>query len=402
MNKKAIAILGAIFLLIVGTLGFLVYSKYYGNSTPTNQPTLAPSPAPTPTPTPLTPTPAPTPTPDPTFNPSPIPTTTPDSADNPSTIVQLTDDQVVSPVLFFNGLGVTYLDKQGHLFQADLQESNGTLSLTGKKQIDIPLKANINKILWPNLGRDFIAQIKNASGFNSWSYFDHTTALYTDLPPQVESLDWTPAGDKIMYVWLDKDKSTLNLGNPDSSNYKKIGDMWENDDTISISPDGSQVLYYESNNASSTNAINSVTADGKLWKSLVKTGNNFGVLWSPDSQKFLFTKKDPSTQKYQLWVYSLVSGEAKNLGLFTGLNKVVWDKDSNIIYAAVPNSGSVSETSLTVDSFFRMDTSNLNKKQYGPSNISIDGRDLFLNSTSDKLFFRNAQDGGLYYLDLAK
>jgi Tol biopolymer transport system component len=144
-----------------------------------------------------------------------------------------------------------------------------------------------------------------------------------------------------------------------------------------------------------------VTSDGKLWRGLVKNGQNSGVLWSPDGQKFLFGKKDPVTQNYQLWVYNLTSGEIKNLGLFTTVDKAVWDKDSNVIYAAVPTSGAAGST-LTVDSFYRMDTATLDKKQYASSGASIDGRDLFLNATSDKLFFRNAQDGGLYYLDLTQ
>jgi Tol biopolymer transport system component len=179
--------------------------------------------------------------------------------------------------------------------------------------------------------------------------------------------------------------------------------MWENDDVLSVSPDGSQLLFYEVANSKAINPINLVSVDGKLWKGVVKTGFNFGVLWSPDGQKFLFAKKDFNTQKYQLWVYNLASEENKNLGLFTTVDKAVWSKDSNVIFAAVPNSGNTENGGLTVDNFYRMDTSTLDKKQYPQSSeSSIDGRDLFLNSLDSKLFFRNAQDGGLYYLDLTQ
>src|SRR6185295_9056599 len=100
MNKKAIAILGVIFLLIVGTLGFLIYSKY--SAGPQKQAGNNPTPSATPTPNPdPTANPTPTPGPDPTVAPSSTPSAS-------ATVVKLTDDQVVSPVLFFNGLGVTY------------------------------------------------------------------------------------------------------------------------------------------------------------------------------------------------------------------------------------------------------------------------------------------------------
>jgi len=382
MNKKAIAILGAIFLLIIGTLGFLVYSKYAGKT-----------PAPPTTNNNATSTP---PIADYTASSTPV------VQNNPSNIVQLTLDQVVSPALFFNGTGISYFDRLGNLYQATLQNNNGQLSLTSKKQLDIPLKAGITKILWPAKGNDFIAQFTDPNGKNTWSYFNSNTGTYTNLPAQVESVDWMPTGDKIMYVWLSDNKASLTLANPDASNYQTLAAMWETDDQIHVSPDGSQVLFFETQNSAANTFINSVTADGKLWKGLVKSGQNFGVLWSPDGQKFLFGKKDPVSQNYQLWVYNLTSGEIKNLGLFTTVDKAVWDKDSNTIYAAVPTSGTIGSSSLTVDSFYRMNTSTLDKKQYQPSGSSVDGRDLFLNATSDKLFFRNAQDGGLYYLDLTQ
>src|SRR6185369_7488250 len=113
MNKKAIAILGAIFVLIVGTLGFLIYLKYSGSKTPpvttvsTSTPTTGLPPAATTTNTVIIP---------PAFG-----------------AVKLTSDMVVSPALFFNGSGITYFDNQGNLFQATLQNNNGLLSIGSKK-----------------------------------------------------------------------------------------------------------------------------------------------------------------------------------------------------------------------------------------------------------------------------
>ena len=386
MNKKAIAILGAIFLLIVGTLGFLVYSKY----------SSSPAPAPLavqPTPTPGSNVGSNTGTTTPTATPTPTPA---------SNIVLLTNDQVVSPALFFNGGGITYFDTQGNLYQANLQSNNGQLSLTAKNKLNVPAKPGIVKVFWPAHGNDFIAQINNG-GVTSYSYFNSSAGMYTDLPPQVESLDWMPNGTQIMYVWYQNNKSSLSIGSPDTKTFTSLAAMWENDDQIHVSPDGSQVLYFETNSAAPTNFINSVSADGKVFKGLVKNGQNYGVLWSPDGQKFLFNKKDPSTGNYQLWYDNLTSGAVENLGLFTGTDKVVWDSGSNIIYAAVPNSAAAGSNALTVDSFYKLDTTTLDKTQYPSSGTPpVDAQSLFLSSAGDKLFFKNAQDGGLYYLDLTQ
>ncbi|HYV33463.1 MAG TPA: hypothetical protein VE973_01270, partial [Candidatus Limnocylindria bacterium] len=242
MNKKAIAILGAIFLLIVGTLGFLIYTKYSGNKTDTaattTPVTIVTPPPPTP-PVPATTTPTPPPI-------QPVPTSTPPS--NQYDVVKLTSSQVVSPVLFYNGTGITYFDNQGNLFQANLVDSNGQLTFTRQKQLDIPLKANITKILWPPKGDDFIAESTNAAGKTTWSYFNSAAGEYVDLPPQVESVDWMPSGKEIVYVWVENDKASLNISNPDTTNWRAVGDMWENDDSVHVSPNGSQIIYYETDN----------------------------------------------------------------------------------------------------------------------------------------------------------
>jgi len=383
MNKKAIAILGAIFLLIVGTLGFLIYSKYASKQTTDNTQN--------------------TQTQVPDENNTDLVDTQPDLATTTlpaSNIVKVVDDQVVSPALFYNGKGVTYFDNQGNLYQVSFADESVSQS---KKQLDIPVKANISKILWPAKGNDFIAEFSDPAGKKSWSYFNSAAGSYTDLPVQVDSVDWMPSGTQIMYIWLENGKATLNISDPDTKNWTAVAEMWETDNKLNISPDGQQVLYYETKNIGADNAINLVSADGKVWKGMVKSGFNFGVLWSPDGQKFMFAKKDPATQKYQLWVYNMSSGEIKNLGLFTTTEKTVWDKDSNIIYAAVPDTGTIGENSLTADSFYRMDVSTLERKQYPSiSDSQIDGRDLFLDSLGNKLFFKNAQDGSLYYLDLTK
>src|SRR3989338_7870768 len=106
MNKKAITILGAIFLLIVGTIGFLIYQK---RSKGTNTPppaTVSPTPPPA-----VEPTPSPTeePTPIPTDEPIPTPTEEPAPPVSNSGVVKLTDSEVLSHVLFYQGNGEAFL-----------------------------------------------------------------------------------------------------------------------------------------------------------------------------------------------------------------------------------------------------------------------------------------------------
>ena len=390
MNKKAIAILGGIFILISGTLGFLIYSKYSKKSdTP---PVAKVNPTPPASPTPVQPPPAPT-TPPPT--PSPSPNTSPDGK-----IFKLTDDKVISPALFFDGTGITYFDEQGQLFQSALQDTgSGPLQLARKHSLDITTKSGISKILWPPQGDSFMAQF-GISGKKTWSFYNSKTGVYTNLPEQISTLDWNTDGQKIYYIWAENNKTNLSLSDPDSKNWKKISDIWALPDEIKVSPDGLNILYYKTKTASSTNPIYLTTPDGKVWQTLVKTGNNLGAIWSPDSQKFIFAKKDTNTEKFGLWYYNFFTGEVKDLKLSSLTTKVVWDKNSRVIYVAVPKSGIAGEDSQTTDTFVKFDTDSLEKTEFTTGNLKVDGEDMFLSKSSDKLFFRNAQDGSLYYLDL--
>lgn len=381
LNKKAIAILGAIFLLIIGTLGFLVYQRRSASTA-----------AETPTPVANTETPPITEEP-PTETPPEEPPT-----DVIGGAVKLTDDQIISPVLFFQGNGITYFTGTGQLFQTDLQNSSGKLFLNNKKELTISAKSGIRRILWPDSGNNFIAELQ-VNGNRTWSFYDSDKAAYVDLPNKITSISWMPGGQKIAYIWLDNNgKSALFTANANNTDYKKLSDMWENDNEIFVAPNGQSILYYQRNGSSARNPINWVSIDGKVFKSVVKDGYNSGVLWSPDSRRFLFGKKDTATQKYQLWVADTSSGEIKNLGVSGSTDKAVWSTDSQFLYAGIAPSTS---SGLSQDKLVKITVGTGETKEYDLK-VAVDMGNLFLNTGSQALFFKNLQDGGLYYIDLSQ
>ena len=370
MNKRAIIILGAIFLLIVGTLGFLIYSRSKSDDT-----------VETPVETPI-------------VEETPVEAEPEEPA---AQAVRLTDDSVVSPILFYTGVGISYFNGQGQLYQTDLDVKDASALLSNKRELSIALKPNIAKVLWPSAGNSFIAQFGTATK-PTWSYYDSSKAAYTDIPSQVYSLDWMPSGDKIMFVWVDANgKATLNISSPDTTNYQTLTEFYEPDNVISVSPDGSNILFYRTQTTDNTkNTINMVSADGKNFTSIVKDVYNAGVLWSPDSRKFLFTKRDSGTQKFALWVADISSGEIRNLGVYASQTKAVWAKDSLSIFAGVPSSESAGQ-SLTQDTIQKITVSSGQAQEFAPG-IAVDAQDLFLSMDESVLFFRNAQDNALYYI----
>lgn len=382
MNKKAIAILGGIFILIVATLGVIIYLRSNSSSdsevivedpTPTNQePSIdfpefeEPEPAPTP---------------------------------SSGQATKLSDEPVITPALFFQGNGIAYFNRNGQLFRTEMSVSSGTVLLSNKTELTVPPKSGISRILWPPVGNSYITE----SGLGlakQWSYYNPESGQYIDLPSQVKSLSWMPAGNKIVFIWVDANgAASLNIANPDTSNYQTLSGGFDNDIVVNVSPDGQTVAFYRSQSTNQAeNGIFTVTADGKNWGTVTREGYNRGVLWSPDSHKLLYTKKDPTTQKYNLWYADLTSGQNRNLGVVTSETKAVWTKDSQNIIVAVPTSGIAGE-GITSDTFYKINVASATQTQYSPGS-GIDGQELFLSLDEQMLFFRNAQDGYLYYLPL--
>lgn len=388
--------MGAIFILIVGTLGFLIYSKWGTKSSVVKTDTTQKSAIP-----------------DTGASPSGdtgggIPDTTPPAEVPPSSSVvnKLSSDPIYNPFLFYEGNAIYYFDRDGKVYQSGLVFESGKAGrMTDPVVFDYPDKANISKVLLSPKGNDYIVEIDTGLK-KRYSYFSSQLRAFIDFPENIISVDWLPQDNKVVYVWLDNNKATLNISDPDTQNWKKISDMWEPDNHVDVSPNGQVILFYRTlNSAASSNSINLVTPDGKTWQELIKDGYNFGTLWSPDSKKFLFNKREAGSLKYQLYSYELESGNTQNLGLFTTVDKVVWGKDSKTIYAAVPKSESsdAGSGSFTKDDFYSMDITDLtSKKPYLTGESAVDGRNLFLSIDNARLFFKNAQDGFLYYLDLSK
>jgi hypothetical protein len=316
--------------------------------------------------------------------------------------IRLTDgEQVVAPILFYQGNGISYFNTSGNLYQTDLSISNGTALLSNKRERSIELKANITRVLWPLAGSGFMAEFNSASSKPSWSYFDTSKGTYANIPSQVYSLDWMPTGDKIIFTWVDASgKTTLDIGDPDTNNYQTLAEMYEPDNIIRVSPDGKNILFYRTQPTDNTkNTINMVSSDGKVFNSIIKDGYNSGVLWAPDSKQFLFTKRDPGTQKFALWVGNITTSEIRNLGVYSSVNKAVWSKDSQSVYVGVPASGTGGQ-GLSQDIIYKITPASGGQVQFDPG-VATDAQDLFLSSNEDILFFRNAQDNALYYISLS-
>lgn len=306
--------------------------------------------------------------------------------------VKLSADDVVSPSLFFQGDGIAYFNSQGQLFRTQMSISGNTVLLSNKTELVLPGKPGITKILWPQVGSSFIAE-SGAGSNRRWSYYSPDRGDYIDLPTQIKSLQWMPSGNKIMFVWVGNDgKATLNLSDPDTTNYQVLTDLYEPDNEIVVSPDGNSVLFYRTQTSDlSKNIIAMVSADGQTFRTVIRDGYNRGVVWSPDSQKFLYTKYNQSSSSYTVMLGDARTGESRDLNISSTDDKLAWGRDGQTIIIAQPNG---STDRISVLDLYTNATSTFDP---GPG---MDVRDMFTSLDGRVLFFRNAEDSSLYYLML--
>ncbi len=378
MNKKAIIILGGIFVLIVGTLGFIIWYRSSGDETTVELPEIVEEPV--------------VEVPD-----EEIPEEEPEQSIGQA--VRLTDEPVITPALFFQGDGIAYFNAAGQLFRTEMSVSGDTVLLSNKTELLVPAKTGISRILWPAVGSSYIAE--SGQGLSRrWSYYNPDTATYVELPSEIKSLDWMPSGNKIIFVWVGSDgKATLNISDPDTSNYQTLTDLYEGDNEIDVSPNGQTILFYRTQGSDPTrNTINSVSADGQTFRTVIAEGYNKGVLWSPDSKKFLFSRKDLSSGTSALYMADVSTGEVRNLGLATIETKALWAKDGLSIIAAVPVSGTAGQ-GQTTDKVVKIDLYTGAQNSYDPG-TGMDIREMFTTLDGKVLFFKNGQDNSLYYMFL--
>lgn len=376
MNKRAIAILGAIFILIVGTLGFIIWQR--SSKDEPQQPVEE---------TPIV-----------VDEPTEVEEEPVEEQPTVNQATKLTDESIISPALFFQGDGIAYFNRQGQLFRTSMTVSDNTVLLSDKTELSVPAKSDITKVLWPTVGNSYIAE-SGVGTSKTWSYYSPDSANYVNLPSQVKSLGWNSTGEKIYFVWVGNDgKASLNISDPDTNNYQMLTDLYEPDNVISVSPDGQNIIIYRTQTTDmSRNAMTAVSPDGKTFKALMRDGYNKEVLWSPDSKKFLFTRYDSSTSKYNMYYYDMQTNESRSLGVASSVTKATWAKDSQSIVVGVPTSG-VANSGVTTDTIYKVDLSGT-RTEFSPG-TNVDVQEPFLSFDGNILFFRNNQDGSLYYLPL--
>lgn len=325
-----------------------------------------------------------------------------------ASISVISDEAVLAPTLVKNESAIKYYAKNsGRVYQIDFNGNNertfSDKELTG-----------INKVLWSPDKNKVITKFINADKI-SFSYYNYNELKNTPLKNTLTEIAWHSSSKRIFYTYFDPTtkKRSLNISDPEGTNWTKLTDINFPEARIAEVPQSSLVSFWNKPDAFFETTLKSMPLVGGEEKTILK--NIFGAdyLWSNNGNSVLVSHSNiKGGTKIQLALVNSNGGEFRNLNLPTFVSKCVWLGDNKTIYCALPGEIPASaimpndydqEKVHTADTFWKINTVTGEKSRIvdlKEITNSYDATNLFLNTDESILFFINRTDGKLYRITL--
>ena len=296
---------------------------------------------------------------------------------------QILSEHVIAPIPSFDGNAIWYFNSEGRLFRVKIDGS-------GLSEFSLPAvtTGTVLYALWPKTGADFIA-LTNNNGIELKNYYNSSQKVYLSLPSNIQSLDWMPDSQRILYIWKSSDNVSqqLVMAGADGSGFTKIANVFWPDLQVKASPDGKTALLYRSNIQGDTNKIYSVDLNSGVVSTIIESGKNIAALWLPSGNKFIYaqTQTDGTTK---LYLYDSTTQVSTDLNLSTSIDKITVDDSGQTVYAAVSKADHAS------DVFVQLDLQTLKQTTYFTPTTNLRATQLMLIGNS--LYFTNTADLKFY------
>ncbi len=323
-------------------------------------------------------------------------------------ITAISDEAALSPTLASDGSAVKYYAKNsGRVYQIDF-DGNNKRTFSDKELI------GLNSVLWSPDKNKVITKFISAGATNFY-YYDYNELKGVPLKNNVDEIAWQNTGNRIFYKYYDSKtkKRTLNISDPDGSNWTKLADIDFRNISIAQIPQSGSVSFWNKPDAFFETIFKSVPLIGGEEKEVMKEIFGADYLWNNNGSNVLVSHSDAKGgNKIQLSIINSNGGELKNLNLPTLVSKCIWLKDNKNIICALPGEIPVSaimpndydqEKVHTADTFWKINTATGEKNriiELEKIDAKYDATNLFLNTDESILFFTNRTDGKLYRIIL--
>jgi hypothetical protein len=409
--KRVFLIIG--FLILIGLLGFLLYSLFISTTFPGTEITPGPS-ATTTTGTgqlpsagtggaggqkPGTPT-----------GPATIPTAEEKPVPNQKALGGLTQTPAVNnnvtainPTLGGNGSSVQYYNPtDGKFYKLD---ANGNAVLLSDKVFH-----NVSNVVWaPQKSK---AIIEYPDGAKILYNFD--TGKQATLPSNWNEFDFSADSSKIVMesTAVDPENNWLAVANDDGTNAQPIEQVGENGNTVypSWSPNGQTVAMYTKGVDLNRQEVFFVGLNGENFKSTIVEGRGFEPKWSTAGDKLAYSVySTDSDLKPKLWVVDAqgnnIGSGRKDLGLETWASKCTF-ADNKTMYCGVPEgldtgAGLVPDLAQnTRDNLYKVNIETGEKSLVAIPDGDFNMSNLVVTSDGGNLYFTDSNTKVLHKIEL--
>lgn len=341
---------------------------------------------------------------------STAPAKTPDPAKQTSTVITaISDGSVFGATLAPDTNYIYYFSgENGQLNQVDL---NGKL----EKVIFTEEFRGIQSILWNKLKNRTIIKRENGPEKLKFLLLDLMQKTITPLKNNIDSVAWSGLGDKIIYKYYDSktNKRSIEVSDPNGSNWRKLADIDYFSAEISPVPGSSDISFWPSPDAFVPSSANLIGFNGENKKEIL--GGRWGVdlLWSPDGKMAAVSSTDQKGgKKTDLALMNSDGGQYRSLNFPTFAKKCAWSADSKFLFCTMP--GNIPEPSIlpndwqrgtiqTADTFWKIEIATGKKDRLIETDKidrSFDALNPFLSQDEKTFFFTNKADGKLYKVQL--
>lgn len=290
----------------------------------------------------------------------------------------ISDKEVLSPVLLDKKI-IYYNVLDSAITVFDLQKNTKNVLIDG-----VPYVNNLGAIKWSPRKNKLIIVQSGVQGIKQY-YYDLEKKTRSELSSKLSSVSWSPDGNKIIYQYYLDSKSTLNVANPNGSDWQSIVDLpdihyeiaWLKNNKVVLTPVGSEgvpggnILLFDKNNF-------------KLESFAIEDENFSSPKISPFLNVVAFEiyhlKKHYST----IGFYNFNKNLFEDLDIKSNINKTNWSEDGKFLLVAAPK-----EKKAIEDDIYIIDM--INDKQFI---LPISSKGFFEVSS---MIFDN-KENSLYYV----
>ncbi len=271
---------------------------------------------------------------------------------------------------------------------------------------------NVESVSWSPAGDKAILEYPDGSNI----FYDFTTNKQVTLPKQMTEFDFDRGAQRIAFKWnstVERD-NWLGVSAPDGSSLKFVEPMGENGRFVQVnwSPTGQIIATYRESSGLNSEKVFFIGLHGENFKLLPVRGHGFKGKWLDDGKHLLYSTYSQDTgSRPNLWITRADPG---NIGLNnSSLNIQTWvDKctmQGTTAYCAVPESlpegaGYVPEVADNIpDLIYKIDLTTgaktlLARPTGDRNNYTVE--QLMVSSDGSVLYFVDKQTGRLYSIKL--